>query len=305
MSFSADVKKEIVSREVTKSCCVVAAAYAVACFGKYFDEKGTVLHTEHEAVAKYAKKMMHRAGIEGDILIKARENKDVYEFAVKEQTQIDKMLDIFGRKSGEVALRINGDMLKCEQCVSTFIAAAFLCAGTMTNPEKEYNLEILSNRYGLIKDLASLLEGREITTGCTRRKGCNVLYIKSSEQIEDLLTIMGATGASLEIMNLKVYKDIRNKANRIANCETANIDKTVTANVNTSAAISYLRENGAFELLPDALKEAALLLEENPDASLRSLAQKFNPPISKSGLSHRLKKLESIAENMKERSRNG
>lgn len=305
MSFSADVKKEIVSREVPKSCCAVAAAYAVACFGKYFDEKGTVLHTEHEVVAKYAQKVMQRAGIKGEIHVKARESKDVYEFSVKDKEQVDKLLELFERKPEDVSVRINGDIFKCDHCASAFIAAAFLCAGTMTNPEREYNLEFLSNRHGLIKDLASLLEGREISTGCVRRKGSNVLYIKSSEQIEDLLTIMGATNASLEIMNLKVYKDIRNKANRIANCETANIDKTVTANVNTASAIDYLRENDAFDLLPDTLKKTALMLEENPDASLRSLAQKFTPPISKSGLSTRLKRLEQIADKMKERARNG
>ena len=111
-----------------------------------------------------------------------------------------------------------------------------------------------------------------------------MLYFKASEQIEDMLTYMGASGSSLQLMNLKVYKDLRNKANRITNCETANIDKIVSASGKTIEAIQYLRENGALETLPEILRVAADCREKYPDLPLKELALQFDPPLSKSGL---------------------
>lgn len=304
MSFSQDVKKEIIAREAGGSCCAVAAAYGFACFGKYFDTRGVVLHTEQIAVAQYAKKMFARAGVAGKIYVKGSEESRVYEFAVKEPGEVRRMLALFGHTGEEPSLRINSRNFTCEHCVSAFVAAAFLCCGTITNPQREYNLEFLSVRYNLILDFEALLMGHGFAPKHTRRKGSNVLYLKASEQIEDLLTFMGASGAALEIMNLKVYKDFRNKANRITNCETANIDKTVSASGQTLEAIAYLKKRGAFETLPAPLREAAALREQNPDLSLKELAGLVRPPLSKSGLSHRMKKLEQTAESLKERTRN-
>ena len=140
-------------------------------------------------------------------------------------------------------------------------------------------------RYNLILDFEALLMGHGFAPKHTRRKGSNVLYLKASEQIEDLLTFMGASGAALEIMNLKVYKDFRNKANRITNCETANIDKTVSASGQTLEAIAYLKKRGAFETLPAPLREAAALREQNPGPfPSRSWPGWSSPPLSKSGL---------------------
>lgn len=305
MSFSQEVKKEIISRDLPKRCCATAAAYGVACFGKYFDARGIVLHTEQLAVAEYAQKVLERAGIQGAAYPRSREKSSLYEFSVKDSAQVRKMLTLLGHTGQETTLRINSRNFVCEHCANAFVAMAFLCCGTMTNPEKEYNLEFLSGRYNLIRDFEALLIGHGFSPRHTQRKGSNVMYLKSSEQIEDLLTFMGASNAALKIMNLKVYKDIRNKANRITNCETANIDKIVAANQNTLVAIAYLKKHGALSALPEALQEAARLREENPDTSLLDLAAQFDPPLSKSGLSHRMKKLEHIANEMKERAAHG
>lgn len=305
MSFSQDVKKEITARELPRGCCAIAAAYAVACFGKYFDARGIVLQTEQESVARYAKKVLERAGIVGNVTAKGREESPIYEFAVKDEIQVRNMLAQFGHTGSETTLRIHSRNFHCEHCVSVFAATAFLCSGTMTNPEKEYNLEFLSPRYNLLKDFEALLMGRGFSPRHTMRKGANVLYLKASEQIEDLLTFMGASGAALEIMNMKVYKDFRNKANRIANCETANIEKTVMANFTALQAIACLEEHGMMESLPQPLREAAALRKEMPEAGLKELAAQFSPPLSKSGLSHRFKKLEQIANEVKERAAHG
>ncbi len=305
MSFSQQVKKEILARDLPKNCCAVAAAYGIACFGKYFDAHGVVLHTEQSAVAQYAKRLFARVGIEGKVYVKGKEDSRIYEFAVKEPAQVDKMLALFGHDGREPALRINSKNFSCDHCVNSFTAAAFLCCGTMTNPEREYNLEFLTGRYNLAQDFSALLTGWGFSPKYVVRKGAHVVYFKASEQIEDLLTFMGAQNAALEIMNLKVFKDFRNKANRITNCETANIDKTVAASSTTLRAIALLRGRHALDTLPDSLREAARLREENPDLALKELAALFDPPLSKSGLSHRMKKLEELARSIEERAQHG
>ena len=305
MSFSLTVKKEILSRELPKDCCAVAAAYAVACFGKYFDEKGVVLHTEQSAIAQYVKRLYARVGLQGKVYVKGKEESRLYEFAVKEPAEVDKLLALFGHTGRETTLRINSKNLLCDHCINSFVATAFLCSGTITNPAREYNLEFLTSRYNLAQDFSALLKGHGFLPKYVRRKGANVVYFKASEQIEDLLTFMGAQSAALEIMNLKVFKDFRNKANRITNCETANIDKTVEASAETLRAIRFLREQNALDTMPQPLRQAAVLREENPDLSLKELAALFEPPLSKSGLSHRMKKLEQLASRLRERSPHG
>lgn len=305
MSFSQDVKKEILAKELPKGCCAVAAAYGVACFGKYFDARGIVLHTEVPAVAQYAKKVLARAGIMGTVTAKGTDDSRMYEFAVKDPDEVHKMLTLFGHTGEETTLRINSRNFVCEHCASAFASAAFLCSGTMANPEKEYHLEFLSTRYNLMKDFEALLKAHGFAPRRTQRKGTNVLYLKASEQIEDMLTYMGASGAALQIINLKVYKDFRNKANRIANCETANIDKIVLANENTLRAVEYLERHGALKTLPEHLQAAAAMRAQYPDESLAALAARMQPAVSKSGLAHRMKKLEELAAAMRERSLNG
>ena len=295
MSFSQDVKKEIIAREAGGSCCAVAAAYGFACFGKYFDTRGVVLHTEQIAVAQYAKKMFARAGVAGKIYVKGSEESRVYEFAVKEPGEVRRMLALFGHTGEEPSLRINSRNFTCEHCVSAFVAAAFLCCGTITNPQREYNLEFLSVRYNLILDFEALLMGHGFAPKHTRRKGSNVLYLKASEQIEDLLTFMGASGAALEIMNLKVFKDFRNKANRINNCDNANIDKTLKAAEKQLSWIHKIQETKGLAFLPDKLREVAVLRLENPEATLQELADMMDPPMKKSGLNNRFRKIEELA----------
>ena len=302
MSFSQNVKKEILAHELDGDCCA-AAAYGFACFGKVFGAQGMAFYTEQPAVARYAKKAFARAGVIGRIRPKSGTESGAYEFSVRDPEEVRRMLALFGHTGDEPNLRINDRNLSSERSVSAFAAAAFLCSGTITNPQREYNLEFISPRYHLILDLEALLMGRGFAPKHIRRKGLNVLYFKASEQIEDMLTFMGASGAALEIMNLKVYKDLRNKANRITNCETANIDKTVSASGQTLAAIAYLKQHGAFETLPQQLRETAELREAYPDVSLKELAEHFQPPISKSGLSHRMKKLEQTAQQLRERAK--
>lgn len=305
MSFAQDVKNEIVQKKLARPCCVSAACYGVACFGRYFDERGVVLHTELLAVAQHAKRLFGMCGIRGEILTKERPSGAVHEFKIAHPQEVAKLTALFGCPKGQVSLRVDPALLACGQCVNAFVASAFLCCGTMTDPSKEYNLEFLCARHNLAKDLEAILAEHEFRPHRTLRKGLNVVYVKASEQLEDLLTFMGAGNAAMQIMDHKLYKELRNKTNRLTNCETANMDKVVTANVQVSRAIDFLKESGAYEALPEPLQQAAELRLAWPELSLAQLAEKSPELISKSGLSHRLKKLEQIAESMKQRRSNG
>lgn len=301
MSFSQDVKNEIVQKKITRECCALAASYGIACFGRYFDSKGLVLHTELLGVAQYAKRLFGICGVHGAIITKERPSGPLYEFKVDDLQEVDKMLKLFHCEEEQVSRHIDPRLIRCGHCFSAFVASAFLCCGTMTDPSKEYNLEFLCPRYNLAKDLEGILAEHEFTPRRTVRKGVNVIYVKASEQVADLLTFMGAGGAAMQIMDHKMFKELRNKTNRLNNCEMANIDKVVTANVAARKAIEYLQEKGDFDALPAPLRQAAQLRLDWPDLSLAQLVQKSPEPISKSGLSHRLKKLEQLADELRQR----
>lgn len=301
MSFSQDVKNEIVQKKITRECCALAASYGIACFGRYFDSKGLVLHTELLGVAQYAKRLFGICGVHGAIITKERPSGPLYEFKVDDPQEVDKMLKLFHCEEEQVSRHIDPRLIRCGHCFSAFVASAFLCCGTMTDPSKEYNLEFLCPRYNLAKDLEGILAEHEFTPRRTVRKGVNVIYVKASEQVADLLTFMGAGGAAMQIMDHKMFKELRNKTNRLNNCEMANIDKVVTANVAARRAIEYLQEKGDFDALPAPLRQAAQLRLDWPDLSLAQLMQKSPEPISKSGLSHRLKKLEQLADELRQR----
>ena len=237
MSFSQEVKNEILRRKISKPCCNMAAAYAVACFGKYFDDRGVVLQTENEGVATFAQKLYRRCGVQGTVLSKERTTGPVYEFSVKDPAEVAKLLTLFGHTGKEPTLRIRPENFKCQSCMQAFISTAFLCCGTMTDPEKSYNLEFLSTRHYLSQQLEAMLAEHDFHPHRALRKGANTIYIKAADHIEDLLTFMGAGGAAMRIMNQRLYNEMRNKTNRLSNCETANLGKSVQAAVQVQLAI--------------------------------------------------------------------
>lgn len=298
MSFSQEVKNEILRRKITRPCCTLAAAYAVACFGKYFDDRGVVLQTESEGTAYFAQKTYARCGVSGTVLRKERTAGPVFEFSVKDTAEVQKLLALLGHTGREPALRIRPENLKCRSCVSIFLSTAFLCCGTMNDPEKGYNLEFLSTRYQLSQQLEAMLAEHDFHPHRAVRKGANTVYIKSSDHIEDLLTFMGAGKAAMRIMEQRAYNAMRNKTNRLSNCETANLGKTVQAAVQVQLAIRALEDAGALAALPEPLQQAAQLRVKYPDLSLEQLALKFDPPISKAGLSHRFKRIREAAQRL-------
>ena len=278
-----------------------AAAYGIACFAKYFDARGLVLQTEQELTARVAEQLFARCGVQGTVLEKPRPSGVVYEFGIREPEQVRRMHELFGTTGSETSLQIDPGLIRCQTCVSAYISTAFLCGGTVTDPQKEYNLEFLTGRTNLAKDFEALLAEHEFAPHRTRRNGVNLIYVKSSASVERILAFMGAAEASAQMNAQKAVKQLRNQINRQTNCDTANLGKTARANAQTTRAIRFLQEQGALETLPEVLQQAAAMRMENPDLSLTALCACFEPPVSKSGLSHRMKKLEALAEDLRRR----
>ena len=301
MSFASQAREEIARRSLQKDCCVRAAAYGIACFAKYFDASGLVLQTEQELTTQVASQLFARCGVQGDIIEKQRPSGVVYEFSIRAPEQVARMHELFGTTGTETSLQIDPRLIRCQTCVSAYIGAAFLCSGTVTDPQKEYNIEFLTSRTNLARDFEALLAEHEFAPHRTRRNGVNLVYVKSCDNVERILSFMGAAEASAQLSAQKAVKQMRNQINRHTNCDTANLGKTARANAQTLKAIRFLEEQGALETLPEALQQAAARRLEYPDLSLTALCGCFDPPMSKSGLSHRMKKLEALADALRQR----
>jgi len=209
------------------------------------------------------------------------------------------VLSRFGHAEGEVSLRLNRANLECENCAAAYLAGAFLACGAVTDPQVDYHLEFHLPQYNLSRDLIALLRELGLRPKFMSRKSNQVVYFKESEQIEDCLTRMRATSASLELMSVKMVKDIRNNVNRLANCENANIDKTVAAAAAQVEAIRRIERHGGLDALPSELQELARLRLEYPEMSLRELGETLTEPISRSGVNHRLRRIMEFAEDIK------
>lgn len=185
--------------------------------------------------------------------------------------------------------------------LGVFTAGAFLAGGSVNDPSKEYHLEFISPEKTTAEELISLLSDIGVSAGLTSRRNQYIIYIKGSECIEDTLTFIGAQQCTLEIMNIKIYKDVRNKVNRIANCDNANINKTVEAALKQIEDIRLIDSAIGLENLPDELRELAELRLENDGSSLKDLGESLSEPISRSGVNHRLKKIAALADDIRMR----
>lgn len=159
MSFASQAREEIAQRslQLQKDCCVRAAAYGIACFAKYFDVRGLVLQTEQELTARVAEQLFARCGVQGTVREKPRPSDVVYEFGIREPEQVRRMHELFGTTGSETSLQIDPGLIRCQTCVSAYISTAFLCGGTVTDPQKEYNLEFLTGRTNLQRILRPCL----------------------------------------------------------------------------------------------------------------------------------------------------
>lgn len=192
-------------------------------------------------------------------------------------------------------------ILEDEECKKAFIRGAFLGGGSISDPEKNYHLEFVANHEEFAISLMELINSLGFNSKIVSRKNSYVVYLKESEQISDLLSLIGGFQALLSLQNTKILKQMRNNVNRIVNCETANLSKTVNAAVRQVENIKLIQSKIGISKLPANLQQIALLRVENEDLTLKELGELLNPPISKSGVNHRLKKIEDIANELRSR----
>lgn len=304
MSFSAEIKEELIKIENMPACCLHSMAYAMALFGRSFDLKDISLLTDNENVGqKYASVIEKVCGVRVDKQLSGA-GKTTCE--IKSEEERVKTLECFSTTGNERVKRIErGNLLnECGNedesincCNAAFLRGAFLSCGTASDPNKSYHIEFVVPYRTLSMDLLKILTDYGLKAKHMVRRYINVIYIKDSESMEDLLTIMGATNASLSVMNIKIYKDLRNRTNRKNNFENANFDKTTAAAYNQIHAIEKMKNNGSFALLSDELKEIAELRLEHEEASLREIGEMCKPPISRSAVNHRIKKILALSGN--------
>lgn len=291
MSFSQDVKNELITIEYEGSCCEKALLYGMCIFGKSFSSFGVGIQTENGAVAKLYKELLSKY-CRVDSAVKPSPSGKSFSVILDSKSDCDKVLGAFGH-DGVGSLKINFSNFQCDNCSKAFLAGAFLSCGTISSPEKDYHLEFTIPYLNLSKSLSTLLGELDLSPKYANRKGYNIVYFKESEAIEDCLYLMGASSAMFEMMNVEIVKDIRNKANRTANCEAANIEKTVKASFEHIVAIEKIEERKGLDYLKEDLKKVAILRMDNPEASLADLAEMCG--VSRSGVNYKLKRIVQIA----------
>ncbi|MBQ2780222.1 MAG: DNA-binding protein WhiA [Clostridia bacterium] len=299
MSFAFDVKAELAQVANRNDCCRLAQTYGMLELGHHFTGADITLQTENPAVAElYCEQIRAVCGVDKPAVQEYPRKKDYYIVRVP-ITDCRRVLEQFGHTVDDLTVRLNRANLDCDNCAAAYLRGAFLVAGSVTNPQTDYHLEFSVPYYHLSRDLLSLLAECGLNAKVVTRKGNYIVYLKDSEQVEDCLTLMGATASSLELMSVKMVKDIRNRTNRMVNCENANMDKTVAAATTHMQAVRKLMDAGVLENLSPELQEAARLRYDNPEASLRELCEMFAEPVSRSGMNHRLRRLVELADQLK------
>jgi len=284
MSFSSDVKSELCKTNINRRCCNMAELSGCLLLGSHIENGRLKIITENPSVARRIftlHKMMFDTG--AAVTIKKNTAQSVYHVVLNDA-------DGVMRKTGS-GFRVNNDLILDECCKKAFIRGAFLGGGSMIDPERSYHMEFVTHHRKLSEDFCALIEEFDIEPGVVMRKSNYIIYFKNSGAVADILNISGAHKALMRMENMMIVKDVKNNVNRVVNCETANVSKTVEAAVAQIKAINKIKNAGGLGSLPEHLRAIAELRLENPESSISELAQMSERPITKSGVSHRLNKI--------------
>ncbi len=287
-SFSQDVKNEIVATHIKNKCCKKAFLRGMIFGTNAPDDSALCLESENPSVVMYYAKLIKE-------LTGRRKESDI---SFTEITDPDRLKELCSLLEIEGANDAKTSLCGCEECIRSFIKGAFLTCGTVTYPENSYHMEFLVRGSDRAEMLKSFLY--EIGTSpklVERRVGFYGVYFKDSESVLDMFGILGANKATFKMLDVKMYKDFRNNINRLNNCEMANMGKTAAAYEATMRAIEKIIALDKLDDLPDELKVTLDLRAAFPSATLKELAEMHTPPITKSGVNHRLKKIQTFADN--------
>jgi len=297
LSFTCDVKDEIlkcINDKDKKFACL----YGMILYSRILEKERICFQTESR-VSAYTFISLFRNVFHIELSYTEHFRKDLktlYCFEITDPEIIEKVYRVYkincSERRIEPALITMGSM-------SIFTAGVFLACGSLNNPEKEYHLEFAVPAESLEKDIVSVLGSIGVSAKTVERRGQIIVYVKDSESIEDILTFMGAQQCTLQLINIEIFKDMRNKANRIRNCDTANIEKTVKASISQINDIELIAETKGLESLSKELREVAEFRLKNADMSLKEIGESLSQPISRSGVNHRFRKISRIAEEIR------
>lgn len=277
-----------------------ACLYGMILFSREITPEHICFQTESRISADMFSKLLH--SVFGSSVCAARSEK------MRKSGQILYCCDISGAENAGAVLkayRINPKQRRITPDIivnnshGVFMAGVFLACGSVNDPAKEYHLEFTVPEEELSEELVNLLKDIGVHAKTMVRRGKYIVYVKGSESIEDTLTFIGAQQCTLELMNVKIFKDVRNKANRIANCDNANIDKVITASLRQTEDIRLIEQTIGIDKLPEELREIAELRLSAADMSLKEIGDALEPPISRSGVNHRFRRIAKIAEEIR------
>lgn len=305
MSFSQEVKDELVSKLPSARHCQIAELTALICtIGKIeIDHERKLKITfdsEHDAVLKKCAWLLDK------LFGFSRIDNSKQAYKVLETVKLLYLVESVLRRKRKVVdekdLIWDGLVLQQSCCKRAFLRGLFLATGSVNNPEKAYHLEMVFLSENFAEGVCSLLKDMQLEGKVVQRKKYYVVYIKDGSMIVDFLNNIGAPLSLMEMENIRILKDVRNGINRRVNCETANIHKTVSAARKQIEDIELIERTIGIKKLPDNLRQMAQLRLDEPDATLQELGEMLNPPVTKSGVNHRLRKISQIAADLSEKS---
>ncbi|MGN8631311.1 DNA-binding protein WhiA [Blautia sp. HCP3S3_G3] len=308
MSFSGMVKEEL-SRQISSArhCRIAEIAALLSANGKLTEEGHLKLQMENDAVIrKYFTLLRKTFNIETEISIRESSNQkkgQVYYVELSDDKQVQEVLQgtklVLDSSDGGMLFSCNSLVTQQNCCKRAFIRGAFLASGSISDPRKGYHFEIVCADERKAQQLQDILRSFQIDAKIVQRKKSYVVYVKEGDQIVDMLALMEANVALMNLENIRILKEMRNTVNRKVNCETANINKTVNAAVKQMEDIELVEKMIGFQNLNDGLAEIAELRLQYPEATLKELGMMLNPQVGKSGVNHRLRKLSKIAEELR------
>lgn len=313
MSFSSKTKNNLARIEIESSCCIIAELAALARMNATIKLHGLnkiqlKFSTENAAIARRIFSILKEL-YKVDIEVMVRKNKqlkkkNIYIVLVDNDQVALQILRDTGLLQAEedifdLKYEVPESIVKERCCLRSYIRGSFLGGGSINDPEKNYHLEFVAHNEAHAQNLSELINSFDLKSKIVQRKDNYIVYLKESEQIVDMLNIIGAHNALLELENVRVVKEMRNNINRIVNCETANLSKTIDAAIRQCENIEFIDQTIGIHKLPENLREIAKVRVENRDASLKELGSMLTIPIGKSGVNHRLRKLEQIAEGLR------
>lgn len=307
MSFASDMKNELTRVDVDACCQKSELSALIKMNGalSFFNDEWVIsVQTENAAIARRIFTLIKNLyGVDIELLVRRKmklKKNNVYISRVKKDTH--KMLtDLNIIKGSMITDDINEDITKNDCCIRSYLRGAFLAGGSVNNPETSaYHLEIASLYEDHAKVLTELMNGYELNAKYIERKRGYITYLKGAEKIAEFLSLIGGYQALLKFEDVRIVRDMRNSVNRLVNCETANLNKTVSAAMRQVENIQLIDEEIGIGELPERLQEIARLRVEHQDVSLKELGEMLSTgAISKSGVNHRLRKLDTIAEKIR------